>query len=117
MRITVDIVRPPGIQLAPSAVCRVQLRDATYVDDTSPVLAETVIPVADIASEILATVTLDAPDADRISPSNLNIWVHLDICASARVTEDDFVTTQAYTVPGGVHPTVRVEVNPAGGKR
>lgn len=117
MQVTVNIARPPGLVVPDGAVCRVQIRDVSYIDAAAIVLVNTVEPIVRSDSETLARVRLEMPEGDAIRRENLNVWVHVDLSGSAKVSDEDFLTTQAYPVPQGDDPSIRVEVKAAGAKR
>lgn len=98
---------------APSttALVRVQLRDVTYADAESVVVAQLLHPGAVILPGGRYPFELEAPESARTT--SLSLRCHIDLAGTGAMTKGDLVSTQSVPVApiGDVGPlTVPVEL-------
>ena len=96
-RVTVQIEWPPGLTTLPAeARAHVMVEDATRADDSSVVLAETVLTDLDVTRPAVAEV-----EVGEVDPA-ATLLVRVHVTTAERKTRDielgDLITTQAHPV-------------------
>jgi putative lipoprotein len=87
---------PPDAPSA-TALVRVELRDVTYADDKSVVVAEAVSRDAVIGPGRRHAFELEAPEST--SSTSLSLRCHVDLAGHGVVTPGDLVSNQSLPVP------------------
>lgn len=101
MQVDVRVLLLHAVNLPKPAVCRVEVRDVTYVDAPSKTVSAYQGSVARIVDgEVLRTL-LEVPDAPS-GTRTLNVWAHLSMTGERRVQVGDYITTAAYPIAQGV---------------
>jgi len=101
MQVDVTVLLRHKVKLPKTAVCRVEVRDVTYLDAPSKTLSVKKAPVAGIVDETVLKTRLKVPSAGP-GARNLNVWAHLSMTGVERIQVGDYVTTVAYPIAPGV---------------
>ena len=112
MQVEITVLLRHHVTLPDTAVCRVEVRDVTYVDVSSITLAAYEARITEISNQTVLTTTLKIPDDDK-SGRDLNVWAHLSLTGEKQIQDDDYVTTRAYSLEtGGAKAFAIVELQP-----
>ncbi len=111
MIVNIEVLLRHPLTLPETAICRVEVRDVTLLNERSVTIASHEASVTRIADGTVLTTALEIPDTE---PPNRDytVWVHLSLTGHRQVQAGDFVTKRAYPVKQGeaaVHVLVALE--------
>jgi hypothetical protein len=72
----------------------VEVRDVTYADADSVLVASAVGSVGPPEDPALTTVEIEVPEV----PGRLSVWAHADVGGTGRVSQGDYLTVQSFPV-------------------
>lgn len=97
MQVDVTVLLRHERELPKTAVCRVEVRDVTYLDAPSKTVSAHEAPVAGIVDDTVLTTRLNVPNVG-FGAHSLNVWAHLSMTGAKRIQVGDYVTTAAYPI-------------------
>ncbi len=80
------------VSLPETAVCRVEIRDVTLLNDTSVMVCSHQSRDMEKSGITLLSEMLEVPDDKNLVGRDLNVWAHLSLIGSKRVQSGDLTS-------------------------